>query len=125
MQALANQVWGGRQGNPNPVYYAIARGEYGVNGNKACNSSGSGGPAASCVFNDVTIGDNDINCVDTYGTYNCYDPDAGAGVPGVLSLSDNSYQPAFKAGVGWDFATGIGTVNATNLVLNPTWLFGW
>jgi subtilase family serine protease len=47
------------------------------------------------------------------------------GVGGVLSLSDKSYQPAFTAGVGWDFTTGIGTVNATNLVLNPIWAEGW
>jgi len=26
--------------------------------------------------------------------------------------------------MGWDFATGLGSVNATNLVLNPIWLFG-
>jgi subtilase family serine protease len=64
------------------------------------------------------VGDNDVDCT---GPYNCYDPAAKAGVPGVLSLSDNSYQPAFTAGVGWDFTTGIGTVNATNLVLNPIW----
>jgi hypothetical protein len=57
--------------------------------------------------------------------YNCYDPGASVGLPGVLSLFDNSYQPAFKADVGWDFATGIGSVNATNLVLNPIWLKGW
>ena len=24
IQALVNQRWGGRQGNPNPVYYALA-----------------------------------------------------------------------------------------------------
>jgi subtilase family serine protease len=121
MQALVNQAWGGRQGNPNPVYYAIARSEYGAHGNKACDSSAAGGPAWNCAFNDVTLGDNDVDCV---GPYNCYDPDAAAGVVGVLSLSDNSYKPAYKARVGWDFATGIGSVNATNLVLNPIWLFG-
>ena len=121
MQALVNQVWGGRQGNPNPVYYAIARNEYGIYGNKACDSSAPGGPASICTFNDVTVGDNDVDCS---GPYNCYDPDAAAGVIGVLSLADKSYKPAFKAGVGWDFATGLGTVNATQLVLNPFWLLG-
>jgi len=75
-----------------------------------------------CTFNDVTVGDNDVACT---GPYNCYDPDANAGVVGVLSLSDKAYQPAFTAGVGWDFTTGIGSVNATNLVLNPIWLYGW
>jgi hypothetical protein len=56
--------------------------------------------------------------------YDCYDPDAAADVIGVLSLSDTSYQPAYKSGVDWDFATGIGTVKATNLVLNPVWAEG-
>ncbi len=121
MQALVNEVWGDRQGNPNPVYYAIARHEYVSNGNKACDSFVAGGPASNCTFNDISVGDNEIDCD---GPYNCYDPDASAGVIGVLSLSDSSYQPAFKAGVGWDFATGIGTVNAANLVLNPIWQLG-
>lgn len=121
MQALVNQVWGGRQGNPAPVYYAIARSQYGTHGNPACDTFAPGGPAWNCTFNDVTVGDNDIDCV---GPYNCYDPDAGAGVIGVLSLSDSTYKPAYKAGVGWDFATGLGTVNATQLVLNPIWAEG-
>jgi hypothetical protein len=125
IQALVNEVWGGRQGNPNPVYYAIARNEFGVHGNKACDSFAAGGPAWNCTFNDVTIGDTDIDCVDTYGTFNCFDPGfdpiAAPNVIGVLSLSNRSYEPAYKAGVGWDFTTGIGTVNAAQLVLNPIW----
>ena len=67
------------------------------------------------------MGDIDVQCI---GPYNCYDPDASAGVIGVLSLSDSAYKPAYKAGVGWDFATGLGTVNATQLVLNPIWAEG-
>jgi subtilase family serine protease len=118
MQALVNQVWGGRQGNPAPNYYALARLEYGRRGNQACKSSAPGGPAWYCTFYDITVGDNDVDCT---GPYNCYDPAADQGVLGVLSLSDNSYQPAFTPNVGWDFTTGIGTVNATNLVLNPIW----
>jgi hypothetical protein len=27
--------------------------------------------------------------------------------------------------VGWDFTIGIGSVNATNLVLDPIWLLGY
>jgi len=104
MQALVNEVWGGSQGNPAPVYYALARQEYGTQGNKSCQSFAVGGPALTCTFNDVTVGDNDLDCV---GPYNCYDPDASVGVPGVLSLSDNWYEPAFTAAVGWDFTTGL------------------
>jgi subtilase family serine protease len=121
MQALVNGVWHDRQGNPNPIYYTLANLEYGSKGNKNCDTFATGGPAPSCIFHDITIGDNDVDCV---APYNCYAPPGGPGVVGVLSLSDNSYQPAFKAGVGWDFATGLGSVNATNLVLNPIWLFG-
>ncbi|MGO9945576.1 MAG: protease pro-enzyme activation domain-containing protein [Steroidobacteraceae bacterium] len=121
MQALVNQIWGGRQGNPNPVYYAIAQVEYGAKGNQSCNSTAPGGPAHFCAFNDVTIGDNDVDCI---GPYNCYDSDASTGAIGVLSTSDSAYHPAFKAGVGWDFATGIGSVNATLLVLSPIWGVG-
>jgi subtilase family serine protease len=122
MQALVNEVWGGSQGNPAPIYYYVANQEYGTHGNKACESFVSGGPAWYCTFNDVNIGDNDVACI---GPYNCYDPAANKGAVGVLSLSDKSYEPAFTAGVGWDFTTGIGSVNATNLVLNPIWLVGW
>jgi subtilase family serine protease len=122
MQALVDEVWGELQGNPAPIYYSLANQEYGTHGNKACQSFVSGGPAWYCTFNDVTMGDNDIDCI---GPYNCFDPDANRGVVGVLSLSDKSYQPAFTARVGWDFTTGIGSVNAANLVLNPIWLYGW
>ena len=69
----------------------------------------------------VTIGDTDLDCT---GPYNCFDPGANQGVPGVLSLSDASYEPAYKAGPGWDFATGLGSVNASNLVLSPIWRSG-
>jgi subtilase family serine protease len=120
IQALINEVWGGRQGNPDAVYYTLANFEYGSKGNENCETFATGGPAATCIFHDITIGDNDVDCT---SPYNCFDPDANLGVPGVLSLSDSSYQPAFKAGVGWDFATGLGSVNAFNLVLNPIWFF--
>jgi hypothetical protein len=32
-----------------------------------------------------------------------------------------AYQPAFGATPGWDMATGIGSVNAYNLVMNTAW----
>jgi hypothetical protein len=34
----------------------------------------------------------------------------------VLSTSNTAYAPAYAATKGWDFATGIGTINAYNLV---------
>jgi subtilase family serine protease len=125
VQALVNQVWGGRQGNPNPVYYALARLEYGAQGNSACTSFARGGPAEYCVFNDITIGDNDIDCA---SPYNCYDLGwnvvTAPAVFGAMSLSNTKLEPAYKAHVGWDFATGIGSVNAAQLVFNPVWAVG-
>ncbi|HVJ51555.1 MAG TPA: S53 family peptidase [Aliidongia sp.] len=112
IQALVNQHVGARQGNPNPVYYALAATEYGAGGSTTCNSSLGNGVAASCIFYDVIQGDMDVNCT---GTHNCYLP---SGTNGVLSTSNTAYQPAYKTGTGWDFATGIGTVNAANLVNN-------
>lgn len=62
---------GHRQGNSNPIYHAIARSQYGPYGNKACDTFATGGPAWNCTFNDVTVGDDDMDCT---GPYNCYDP---------------------------------------------------
>ena len=38
-------------------------------------------------------------------------------INGVTSLAPQAY----PAGTGWDFATGLGTVNAYNLVFSPAW----
>jgi subtilase family serine protease len=125
IQALINQAAGDRQGNPDRVYYGLARSEYGANGSSACNSTLGNAVDPSCIFYDVTIGDMDVNCNplttkngDVIGKFNCYFPKSNPGVNGVLSLSNTSYQPAYAADAGWDFATGIGTVNAYNLVAN-------
>jgi hypothetical protein len=45
----------------------------------------------------------------------CYRP---SGTYGVLSTNVNAYMPAYATATGWDFATGIGTVNAYNPVTN-------
>jgi subtilase family serine protease len=110
MQALVDQKKAARQGNPNPVYYALAASEYGVAGNTNCNSTLGKAAKSTCVFYDVTLGDMDVNCI---GPINCYQP---SGYNGVLSTIDSAYKPDYVAGTGWDFATGIGTVNANNLV---------
>src|SRR5208283_858394 len=111
IQALINQRTQSRQGNPNPTYYSLAAAEYGASGNSACNSTLGNGVNPSCVFNDVTLGDMDVDCT---GSDNCYTP---SGTYGGLSTSDSALQPAYAAGLGWDFATGIGTVNVNNLVM--------
>ena len=111
IQALINQYTGSAQGNPNPVFYQLAKTEYGASGSSTCNSSNGNSVGASCIFYDVTVGDNDADC--TSGSPNCYLP---SGTYGVLSTSTSSYAPAYKTQTGWDFSTGIGTVNVYNLV---------
>ena len=109
IQALVNESHG-KQGNPNPVYYALAAASYGASGNAACNSSLGNQVDRDCVFRDITSGDMDVPCT---GAYNCYKP---SGTYGVLSTSGTEYQPAYGTNVGWDFSTGIGSVNAAKLV---------
>lgn len=106
IQALINQNAGGSQGNPNYVYYRMA------------TSTGS-------AFHAVTRGDIAVNCG---GTANCYGASAptgigrrgsqGLGLNGALSLSETSYNPAYPAASGWNFATGLGSVDAYQLVTN-------
>jgi subtilase family serine protease len=112
IQALVNQKTGSRWGNPNPVYYQLASSEYGSSGNASCNSTSGNSVGSSCIFYDVTQGDMDVNCT---ASNNCYKP---SGTNGVLSTSSSSYSKAYGAATGWDFATGIGTVNAYNLATN-------
>jgi subtilase family serine protease len=125
IQSLVVQHKGGLQGNPNVRYYALAATEYGPSGNASCDSALGNGVGKSCIFYDVTLGDNDANCqAHSGGTkYNCYLP---SGTVGVLSTNNNAYQAAYPTGPdapfttysrGWDFASGIGSVNAYNLVM--------
>ena len=198
------------QGNPNVVFYTIAKTEYGAGGNANCNSSTQPLPRrgvdTSCVFYDVTQGDNSVPCF--FGDPNCFGADdlgdvgilstgsitglsftggagyssaptctisapqnsayngyagpiqatctatimggavtavtlniAGSGYAplpictlsggggngatcSVTGITINDYEPAFPTTVGWDFATGIGTVNVYNLVFSPVWKEG-
>lgn len=107
IQALVNQSMGSSQGNPNYVYYALAA-------------------SVPSAFHSITLGDIDVNCG---GTQNCY---GYLGTPvygrngriyattygGALSVSDTSFAPAYPASGSWNFATGIGSVDAYQLVSN-------
>lgn len=107
IQALVNQNAGGLQGNPNYVYYALA----------ASNPS---------VFHSITRGDIDVNCS---GTTDCFGSTGnisygrggrvtGNATSGALSVSNTSFTPAYATGPSWNFATGIGSVDANALVTN-------
>jgi Pro-kumamolisin, activation domain/FG-GAP-like repeat/FG-GAP repeat len=120
VQALINQVTGTSYGNIGPLLYQLARKEYGINGSPI-NTCGANGSAANCVFHDVTVGDNDVPCAqgsdDCYTTPDTNANDAGYSTSGVLSLGGSqSLVPAWKTGAGYDYGTGLGSVNVTNLL---------
>jgi subtilase family serine protease len=116
IQALIDQKYG-KQGNANYVFYALAAKQFNKQGTKVCNASQTDGklPAAACIFNDVTAGDMDIPCGQNskFVPYDCYGN--GTKIIGELSTSTSGSEPAYPATVGYDLATGLGSVNATTL----------
>jgi len=119
-QALVNQANGGAQGNPNYVFYKMA-----VASGLMCNSSGT--IAASCIFHNVTLGDNVVPCAGMVGCYGATPNSGRHGIlglfgfgaqtyDGALSTSSTAFVPAYKAGTGWNFATGLGSVDVYRLV---------
>jgi subtilase family serine protease len=130
IQSLVNEKTGSLQGNPNYAYYQLANQEYGSSGSSSCNSTNGNATSSACVFYDITLGDNNVVC---YGSSNCYGSSdflnsfgiggllnrgITPGIFGVLSTDTNNLSQAYPATTGWDFATGIGTVNVANLVNN-------
>ena len=108
IQALVNQKMKAfrGQGNPNVAYYALARAEYKPAATRAaCNSSKGPNVAKSCVFHDITEGD--------LGTF-CFSDSPHCGGGGFILYG--LLQPVYRATPGWDYATGLGSVDATNLV---------
>ena len=88
IMALVDQKMNGRQGLANYVLYKLASAET----LSSCNASNTSGlPASTCVFNDVTVGNNEV--------------------PGEVSSGIQ-----YPATVGYDLATGLGSVNVANLV---------
>jgi hypothetical protein len=93
IMALVNQQMGGPQGQANYVLYRLAASE----DFSQCNGSGTSSPPANtCVFNDTTVGNN---CV-----------------PGETGYPSSC--TTYKSAVGYDLATGLGSVNISNLVTN-------
>jgi hypothetical protein len=91
IMALVNQKTGSRQGQANYVLYRLAATETlaQCNGSKTTSLPGS-----ACIFNDVTVGNN--------------------AVPGETGFGSTSAK--YQSAVGFDLATGLGSINVTNLV---------
>lgn len=63
----------------------------------------SNGPHAGAIFHDVSVGNIAVPCV--AGTPDC-----------VLNSAGHYYESGYDAAAGYDLATGLGSVDATNLV---------
>jgi len=119
IMALIGQYTGSSQGNANYELYTLAGDEYGTPATPntealgVCNAGQGNQASGTCLFYDVTMGDTAVPC--GTGSPNCYTVSAGD-KQGVLSTSTSSLVPAYPAGAGWDFATGLGSVNIANLV---------
>lgn len=133
MIALIQQKIGAsRLGNPNSVLYSLAASQY--TSGLDCNSS-SVGDGNSCVFYDVQQGGNAVPC-QVPQPRPCFGKICPPPPPSVCHASqpypvDGSLQYAvtdgWYAGSGYDLATGLGSINAYNLVHNwnsavPTYL---
>ncbi len=102
IMALINQKTGERQGNANYVFYKIA-----ATASNSCNSSTvSSTGTNACIFYDIPSGST-IAMPCLKGSPNCTTTNS-ADQFGVLS--------AYSTTSGYDLATGLGSVNVTNLV---------
>jgi hypothetical protein len=101
IMALVNQRHG-RQGNANYVLYPMA-----AQSGASCNSSPI--TNSSCIFYDVTVGNNSVICQG--GSPNC-----SSATPGQYGIMVSGSSAAYPAASRYDLATGLGSVNVANLV---------
>ncbi len=115
IMALVNQklaMSGGantRLGNANYILYKLA-----AQTGASCNSSSVALTGNSCIFYDITKGNNSVPC--NPATPNCGAAPPGGDNFGVLVDPNNPNNPAWLTTPGYDLATGLGSVNAANLV---------
>ncbi len=105
IMAMVNQAHG-RQGIANYVLYPMAAAS-----GASCDSSTTPVTNSSCIFYDITAGNNSVICHG--GSPDCSNTNAASGQYGIL-VSENL--PAYDATSGYDLATGLGSVNVANLV---------
>ena len=125
------------QGNAAPTLYALAAQEYGTGTGStpaslaACNANNGASGTSSCVFHNVTSGSISSQCYQettanfSFTTANCYyygsilNGEVQIGLTSQLSAptSYTATNKAFPAAPGWSFASGLGSVNATNLLM--------
>lgn len=137
IQALMDQGLAARgfpidQGNAAPILYALAKTQFGGPAGTApaslsvCNADHGNAGTDNCIFHNVTRGSISTPCeqvAPTWITPNCYFYSTKDGTDRGLTTIDanpTSYgvsNKAYGARAGWSFASGLGSVNATNLLI--------
>jgi hypothetical protein len=113
----------GRQGLINTQLYRLAAAEYGSPqapnaGASACSASLGSDISSHCIFYNVTAGANAMPCQvagydgsSSLPASTCVAPAGGAN--GIMEIGTT---PSYLAGSGYNLATGLGSINAANLV---------
>jgi hypothetical protein len=121
VMALIDQKVGAAQGLANPELYNLAQKQT----YSSCSAESVKNTSTGCFYNDVDAGTNAMACDLPGGieggqyegspSPNCVAINNGDNV-GTLVSSGTT--PAYNAGVGYDLATGLGSLNVTNVVNN-------
>ena len=142
IQALMDQGLSARgvtsyQGNAAPTLYALASVEYGASSGApastlaTCNADNGTSGTANCVFHNVTRGSISTPCstLNVLPLSHCYfyysDSNGSNSFYHFQGLTTSDANPttygvdnkAYGARPGWSFASGLGSVNATNLLI--------
>src|SRR5205823_11750146 len=107
IMALVNQKTKERQGNASYVLYPLA-----AQSGASCASGSAAVSNPSCIFYDVIKGNNSVACQG--GSPDCSKSTTSG--YGILVDPKNTSSPAWTTTAGYDRATGLGSVNAANLV---------
>jgi hypothetical protein len=109
MAMVIQKTGGERQGNANYVLYPLA-----AQSGASCASNAAAVGNSSCIFYDVVTGNNSVAC--RAGYPNCSNTSLSSKGYGILVDPANNSLPAWMTTPGYDLATGLGSVNVTNLV---------
>jgi subtilase family serine protease len=112
VMALINQKAGTAQGSPNTELYKLAAKQT----YSSCSAESVTAGSTSCYFNDIDTGTNAMPC--DYGATEGDPAQTGIDSPNCSPKSGDliGILPGYSAAVGYDQATGLGSMNVANVV---------
>jgi len=107
VMALINQRTGAAQGNPNAELYKLAASQ----NYSACSAESVKANSSACYFNDIDTGTIAMPC-----DYSAYTNTPSPNCTIAHSWDYVGIATGYSAGVGYDLATGLGSLNISNVV---------